>query len=158
VRSAAEMERAVRQQLPGVTIVVAAAAVSDYRPASVAAEKLKKSDAALSLELVRTPDILNGLGAAKGGHVLVGFAAETRDLLRHAREKLQAKNLDLIVANDVSAEGSGFAAETNAATILRPDGTQADVPLGTKRALAERILDEVKAIRTGAAPLIATRA
>ena len=159
VRSAADMERAVQQHLPGVTVVVAAAAVSDYRPATVAATKLKKSDAGLSLSLARTPDILKGLGAAKGGRVLVGFAAETDDLLRHAREKLQVKNLDLIVANDVAAEGSGFGGETNAGSILRRDGTHADVPLGTKRAMADRILDEVRAIRARAVAVpVTTRA
>jgi phosphopantothenoylcysteine decarboxylase/phosphopantothenate--cysteine ligase len=151
VRSAEEMQRAVLARLDGVTVVVAAAAVSDYRPAQTASSKLKKSDGALSLELARTPDILKGLGAAKGGRLLVGFAAETDDLLRHARLKLEQKNLDLIVANDVAAEGSGFAGETNAGTLLRRDGTRADLPLGSKRAMAERILDEVKALRASAA-------
>jgi phosphopantothenoylcysteine decarboxylase/phosphopantothenate--cysteine ligase len=147
VRSAEEMERAVRERLARVTIVVAAAAVSDYRPAERAPAKLKKGDAPISLTLVRTPDILQGLGTQKGGRVLVGFAAETENLLANARAKLESKMLDLIVANDVSAEGAGFGGETNAAVILRRDGARVDVPLGTKRQLAERILDEVSAVR-----------
>jgi phosphopantothenoylcysteine decarboxylase/phosphopantothenate--cysteine ligase len=153
VRSADEMQRAVLEQLSSATVVIAAAAVSDYRPAERAKSKLKKTDRPQSLALVRTPDILKGLGERKGERLLVGFAAETDDLVANARAKLESKNLDLIVANDVSAEGAGFAAETNAAVILRRDGTRLDVPLATKRELAERILDELRALRT--APAIA---
>jgi phosphopantothenoylcysteine decarboxylase / phosphopantothenate---cysteine ligase len=153
VRSADEMQRAVLAQLSGATIVIAAAAVSDYRPAERERSKLKKTDRPQSLSLVRTPDILKGLGERKGERLLVGFAAETDDLVANARAKLESKNLDLIVANDVSAEGAGFGVETNAAVILRRDGTRLDLPLATKRELAERILDEVRALR--AAPAIA---
>ena len=147
VRSAEEMRSAVEERVAAATVVIAAAAVSDYRPASTARSKLKKAEGALTLELVRTPDILAGLGAAKGERTLVGFAAETEDLVANARKKLQGKNLDLVVANDVSAPGAGFGGEMNAAVLLRRDGGRVDVPLVAKRELAERILDEVRALR-----------
>ncbi len=152
VRSAEEMERVVLGRVAEATVVVAAAAVSDYRPAEHSPSKIKKSDAGLTLELVRTPDILHELGERKGGRILVGFAAETEDLLEHARAKLLAKNLDLIVANDVAGEGAGFGGDSNAGVILRRDGSQVEVPLGSKRQMADRILDEVRALR-GVAPL-----
>jgi phosphopantothenoylcysteine decarboxylase/phosphopantothenate--cysteine ligase len=147
VRSAEEMARAVEERFAAATVVVGAAAVSDYRPASVAPQKLRKREGPLTLELVRTPDVLGGLGPRKGGRILVGFAAETEDVVSRARAKLEAKNLDLVVANDVSAPGSGFGSETNAAALLRRDGTSVDVPLVSKREMAERILDEVAALR-----------
>ena len=102
----------------------------------------------MTLELVPNPDILKGLGKAKGGRLLVGFAAETEDLVGNARKKLEAKNLDLVVANDVTAPGAGFGGETNAVVLLRRDGGRVDVPLGSKREIAERILDEVRALRS----------
>jgi phosphopantothenoylcysteine decarboxylase/phosphopantothenate--cysteine ligase len=147
VRSAEEMQRAVSERVGEATVVIAAAAVSDYRPVSASGSKLKKTDGPLALELVRTPDILKGLGETKGSRLLVGFAAETDDLVANARAKLEAKNLDLIVANDVAAPGAGFGGETNAAVLLRRDGGRVDVPLVSKRELAERILDEVRALR-----------
>jgi phosphopantothenoylcysteine decarboxylase/phosphopantothenate--cysteine ligase len=134
VRSALQMERAVADRVGSATVVIAAAAVSDYRPA-------------VTLELVPNPDILKGLGEVKGGRLLVGFAAETDDLVGNARKKLEAKNLDLVVANDVTAPGAGFGGETNAVVLLRRDGGRVDVPLGSKREIAERILDEVRALR-----------
>jgi phosphopantothenoylcysteine decarboxylase/phosphopantothenate--cysteine ligase len=149
VRSAVEMKAAVDRHAGQATVVIAAAAVSDYRPAEPSHSKLKKTDAALRLELVRTPDILKSLGDAKGGRrLLVGFAAETEDVLANARKKLEAKNLDLIVANDITALGAGFGGETNAVVLLRRDGQRRDVPLASKREVAERILDEVIALRT----------
>jgi phosphopantothenoylcysteine decarboxylase/phosphopantothenate--cysteine ligase len=150
VRSAEEMQRAVSAHAASASVVVAAAAVSDYRPPQASPSKLKKTDGPLRLELVRTPDILKGLGEAKGARLLVGFAAETEDLIANARRKLEAKNLDLIVANDVTAPGSGFGGSTNAVVLLRRDGKRTDVPLASKREVAERILDEVIALRTGA--------
>jgi phosphopantothenoylcysteine decarboxylase/phosphopantothenate--cysteine ligase len=146
VRSAAEMQRAVSERAGEATVVVAAAAVSDYRPASSSPSKLKKTDGPVTLELVRTPDILRGLGEQKGSRLLVGFAAETDDLVPNALGKLESKNLDLVVANDVTAPGAGFGEETNAAVLLRRDGSRVDVPLVSKRELAERILDEVRAL------------
>ena len=150
VRSAEEMQAAVLARVGPATVVVAAAAVADYRPAAVSGEKVKKTDGPITLELVRTPDILKGLGEAKAGRVLVGFAAETGSLLESAAQKLERKNLDLIVANDVTAPGAGFEGDTNAVVLLRRDGTRVDVPLAPKRAVAERILDEVAAIRRAA--------
>jgi len=150
VRSAAEMQRAVADRVFAATVVIAAAAVSDYRPAETSASKVKKTDGGATLALVRTPDILKGLGEAKGGRVLVGFAAETEDLVANARKKLEAKNLDLIVANDVTAPGTGFGGDTNAVALLRRDGSRVDVPLASKREVAERILDEVRALRAAA--------
>ena len=147
VRSAQEMQRAVADHVGPATVVIAAAAVSDYRPAAASPSKMKKGAGPVSLELVRTPDILQGLGEAKGGRVLVGFAAETEDLVANARKKLEAKNLDLVVANDVTAEGSGFGGDTNAVVLLRRDGSRVDVPVASKREVAERILDEVRALR-----------
>jgi phosphopantothenoylcysteine decarboxylase / phosphopantothenate---cysteine ligase len=146
VRSAEEMLQAVLEKLDRATVVIAAAAVSDYRPAERAASKLKKTDAPQSLQLVRTPDVLKAVGERKGGRVLVGFAAETDELLANAQAKLESKRLDLIVANDVTAEGAGFGTDTNVAVMLRGDGSRLEVPLGTKRQLAERILDEVRAL------------
>jgi phosphopantothenoylcysteine decarboxylase/phosphopantothenate--cysteine ligase len=150
VRSAQEMQETVSAHAAAASVVIAAAAVSDYRPARASASKLKKTDAPLALELVRTPDILKGLGEAKAGRLLVGFAAETDDVVANARRKLEAKNLDLIVANDVTAPGAGFGGETNAVVLLRRDGRRRDVPLASKREVAEQILDEVVALRTGA--------
>jgi len=149
VRSAADMLRAVEERFAAATVVVAAAAVADYRPATVAAQKLRKGAGPVTMELVRTADVLGSLGARKEGRVLVGFAAETEDLESRAGAKLEAKNLDLIVANDVSAPGAGFDGETNAALLLRRDGSRVEVPLLSKRELAERILDEVIALRSG---------
>ena len=150
VRSAEEMQRAVAGRVGPATVVIAAAAVADYRPASASPSKQKKTDGPLTLDLVRTPDILKGLGEAKGDRVLVGFAAETENLVAHAAEKLQAKNLDLVVANDVAVPGAGFESDDNAVVLLRKDGTRVDVPLASKREVAERILDEVAAIRRAA--------
>jgi phosphopantothenoylcysteine decarboxylase/phosphopantothenate--cysteine ligase len=150
VRSAEEMEKAVAAHVAAATVVIAAAAVSDYRPAQTSASKLKKTDGPMDLELVRTPDILKGLGEAKGGRLLVGFAAETDDLVANARRKLEAKNLDLIVANDVTAPGAGFGGSTNAVVLLGRDGQRRDVPLASKREVAEAVLDEVVALRATA--------
>ncbi len=157
VRSAEEMQQAVLERLPRATVVVGASAVSDYRPRRSSAAKLKKEEQPLRLDLVPTPDILQGLGREKGTRVLVGFAAETEDLLANARLKLETKNLDLIVANDLRAQGSGFGGETNAGTILRRDGSRLDLPLASKREMAEKILDEVRALRRRAQPPVATR-
>jgi phosphopantothenoylcysteine decarboxylase/phosphopantothenate--cysteine ligase len=146
VRSAEQMAAVVDARASAVDVVVMAAAVSDYRPAQVSDVKVKKTDDGLSLEMVRTPDILRGLGQAKGERFLVGFAAETDHLREHAREKLRAKNLDLVVANTVGQEGSGFAADSNAAVLIDPDG-EVEVPLVGKRELAERIWDRVAQLR-----------
>jgi phosphopantothenoylcysteine decarboxylase/phosphopantothenate--cysteine ligase len=144
VRSAAEMARAVDEHFDEATIVVAAAAVADYRPAAVSESKLKKANGPLSLELVRTADILRGLGERKGGRLLVGFAAETEDLVERARAKLREKRLDLIVANEA---GAGFGGDTNAAVLLPREGDPVNVPTVSKRELAELLWDEIARLR-----------
>ena len=149
VRSAAEMKRAVEDRGTAATVVVMAAAVSDYRPASVASQKVKKSPGPLRLELLRTDDILRGLGETKNGRVLVGFAAETERVREHARAKLREKRLDLIVANDVSRTDAGFATETNTAVLLDASGACEELPLMGKLELAGRILDRVVALAKG---------
>ncbi len=148
VRSAEEMARAVHQHAARATVVVMAAAVSDYRPAEVAAQKVKKTDGPVILSLVRTPDILRSLGQAKrNGLLLVGFAAETEKVRENARGKLRGKNLDLIVANDVTRADAGFAAETNVAVLIDAQGEE-QLKVMSKRELAERILDRVIALRS----------
>lgn len=146
VGTAAEMERAMLEAAATADVVVMAAAVSDYRPAAVAPHKLKKTDGDAQIALVRTPDILRGLGASKGARILVGFAAETEAVAENARRKLAEKRLDIIVANEVG-DGRGFASEENAAVLIDAAGKEEAVPLGSKRALAERIWDRVAALR-----------
>ena len=143
VTSAAEMDQQVQAEFAGRGLVVATAAVSDYRPATRADHKIKKGPDGQSLALERTPDVLGGVADRKGEAVLIGFAAESRDLLTYARQKLAAKNLDLVVANDVTREGAGFGGDTNVATLVWPDGRHEDRPRETKRQLAEHILDAV---------------
>jgi phosphopantothenoylcysteine decarboxylase / phosphopantothenate---cysteine ligase len=148
VRSAEEMARAVSEHATGSAVVIMAAAVSDYRPESPAAQKIKKEAGPQRLDLVRTPDILRSLGQAKAGRFLVGFAAETTDLLANARRKLAEKNLDLIVANDVSRAGVGFGGEDNAAVLIDAR-EETELPRMSKRELAERIWDRVETLRGG---------
>jgi phosphopantothenoylcysteine decarboxylase/phosphopantothenate--cysteine ligase len=130
-------------------VIVMAAAVADFRPKAAAAGKIKKQDGVPEIVLEPTPDILAGLGAAKRpGQVLVGFAAETADLVANATAKLRAKRLDLVVANDVAAPGVGFGHDTNAVTLLRPDTDPVTIDLRDKRAIARAILDVVVEIRS----------
>ena len=150
VETAAEMQAAVNESSAGADIVVMAAAVADFRPIAAAPNKLKKDAGAPEIVLERTPDILAELGRVKPAHqVLVGFAAETDDLIANAESKLQRKNLDLIVANDVSARGVGFQHDTNAVCLLRPDAELVTVSLTDKRSVARAVLDAVVAIRDG---------
>jgi phosphopantothenoylcysteine decarboxylase / phosphopantothenate---cysteine ligase len=147
VRSAEEMAKAVERRRDEAGVVVMAAAVADYRPAAVAPQKVKKGEGRLTLELVRTPDILEGLGETKGTLLLVGFAAETENLRENATRKLRQKHLDLIVANDVSVDGAGFGSERNAATLIDANGAETAVPLVSKRELADAIWDRVVELR-----------
>jgi phosphopantothenoylcysteine decarboxylase/phosphopantothenate--cysteine ligase len=140
--SAEEMARAVDEHLDGVRVVIMAAAVSDQRPAESAPQKVKKQEGEELLRLVRTPDILAGLGARPQHPLLVGFAAETENLEQNARDKLARKNLDLIVANEVSA---GFAGEGNRVLLLGKDGGRAELS-GSKLAIAHGIWDRVRAL------------
>jgi phosphopantothenoylcysteine decarboxylase/phosphopantothenate--cysteine ligase len=149
VSSAEEMRVAVAKEAEAATVFLAAAAVSDYRVKEKATTKIKKSEAEIDLKLERTADILSEVGRArKTGQLLIGFAAETDDLLAHAREKLVGKKLDAIVANDVSREDAGFDSENNEVFILLRDHQQPiELPLMSKLEIAHRILDEVVKLR-----------
>ena len=149
VETAAEMEAAMNAVAPTADVVVMAAAVADFRPAVAADHKLKKHDGPPEIVLVPTNDILAGLGERKPDRqILVGFAAETGDLAANAQRKLERKHLDLIVANDVSAERTGFRHDTNAVTLFSPDALPLEVPLADKRTIAAAVLDRVVALRT----------
>jgi phosphopantothenoylcysteine decarboxylase/phosphopantothenate--cysteine ligase len=153
VRSAADMHAAVMRLSENADVVVMAAAVADYTPATVSPGKIAKSDAPLTLALERTPDILADLGRVRarrsaGTPLLVGFAAETGDAVAKAREKRIYKNVDIIVANDVSRSDAGFDVDTNAVTIVGPDGEEV-VPLLSKPAVAAVILDRVERLLRG---------
>jgi phosphopantothenoylcysteine decarboxylase / phosphopantothenate---cysteine ligase len=143
VESAAEMADAVLARYAECGVVVMAAAVADFRPKAVADDKLKKRDGVPELVLEPTPDILTMLGERKSHQVLVGFAAETSHLAERAAEKLAAKRVDLLVANDVSAADAGFEVDTNRAILLTSSGSAEETPLLTKVALANIVLDRV---------------
>jgi phosphopantothenoylcysteine decarboxylase/phosphopantothenate--cysteine ligase len=144
VKTAREMDTAVRRLAAAADVIVMSAAVSDYRPEEEAPQKMKKSDRDLTIRLVRTPDILAGVGAAKKpGQVVVGFAAETENLLENASEKLRKKNLDFIVANDLTQPGSGFRCDTNQVKILDRAGNVEALPCLSKEEVARRILDRI---------------
>jgi phosphopantothenoylcysteine decarboxylase/phosphopantothenate--cysteine ligase len=148
VETAEQMKTAVDRVAPTADVVVMAAAVADFRPVRAAGGKLKKRDGAPEIVLEATPDILAGLGESKRpGQVLVGFAAETDDLEANALDKLRRKNLDMVVANDVSAPGVGFGHDTNAVTIWLSTGDRKSVPLASKRAVAVALLDSVVQVR-----------
>jgi len=146
VETADEMYRAVLAKLESVGVVIKAAAVADYRPKRRADRKIKKDQAVPEIALEPTPDILAELGKRKGTRILVGFAAETDDLLDNARMKLQRKNLDLVVANNVREAGAGFDVDTNVVTMLDGAGGAETLPLLSKREVADRILDRVKVL------------
>jgi phosphopantothenoylcysteine decarboxylase/phosphopantothenate--cysteine ligase len=149
VETAAEMEAAMTSAATDHDVVVMAAAVADFRPKVVADHKLKKRDGTPEIVLEPTPDILAGLGAAKRpGQTLVGFAAETDDLVANADAKLRAKHLDLIVANDVSAPDVGFAHDTNAVTLMRPGAEPVEIDLASKRDVARAVIDAIVTIRS----------
>ena len=151
VETAAEMQAAMERLAPAADVVVMAAAVADFRPAAAVDRKIKKHDGVPEIVLEATPDILAGLGANKPARqVLVGFAAETDDLAANARRKLDAKRLDLIVANDVGADATGFQHDTNAVTLFAPDQPPAEIALADKRTIATAVIDRVVAIRRAA--------
>jgi phosphopantothenoylcysteine decarboxylase / phosphopantothenate---cysteine ligase len=146
VRSTREMFEAVMSRLHDVTVFIGSAAVADFRPALRAEQKIKKEGCkTITVELEETEDIIAAVGAApnRERRVVAGFAAESQSLLEYAERKLREKGLDLIVANDITRAGAGFGAETNAATILKRDGSRVELPLQSKRALADRALDEI---------------
>ncbi len=150
VESAEEMYSAVMQEVAGSTVFVGAAAVADYRPKNKAATKIKKKDLGeMVLELERTPDILAAVSAGRrNGQIVAGFAAETTNILEYAKEKLDKKGLDLVVANDITKPGAGFDTDTNIATIItKGSNDPEELPLMSKLELADRILDRIVGIR-----------
>jgi phosphopantothenoylcysteine decarboxylase / phosphopantothenate---cysteine ligase len=148
VTTAAEMRDAVLQELPGCTAVIMAAAVSDYRPVDFTDKKMKRAEGPIALRLEPNPDILKEIGVRKNGKMLVGFAAETEELLLNAEKKLREKNLDMIVANNVNEEGAGFDVDTNVATLLDRRGAVRSLPLMSKDELAEQIFDHLLILKS----------
>ncbi|WIL36281.1 bifunctional phosphopantothenoylcysteine decarboxylase/phosphopantothenate--cysteine ligase CoaBC [Bacillus stercoris] len=146
VQSAADMHEAVLSVYEASDIVIKTAAVADFTPKTVFDHKMKKQDGGMTLELKRTIDILKELGEKKKEQILVGFAAETQDIEHYARKKLAAKNLDLIVANDVKANGAGFGADTNIVTIFFKDGHKRELPIMSKLDVSFEILQEIAAL------------
>jgi phosphopantothenoylcysteine decarboxylase/phosphopantothenate--cysteine ligase len=146
VRSAQQMKEAVVKATVKTDALLMVAAVADYMPKTTATQKIKKGAGGLTLELVKTPDILSEV---KGNFIKVGFAAETQDLIANAQKKLTSKGLDIIVANDVTVKGSGFGSETNKVTILKKDGKPEDLPLMSKREVADKTLDNVSKLLKG---------
>lgn len=149
VKSAEEMRRAVLKRYSEQDVVIKAAAVSDYRPSEYTDHKLKKGEDTITLQLVRTPDILEELGRKKAHQVLVGFAAETDHVERYAMDKVRRKHLDLVVANDVTKEGAGFEGDTNAVSIYNREGLVRALPVMRKREVADVLLDEVRKLLHG---------
>lgn len=144
ITNAKEMLEAVKENFPDSDIVIKSAAVADFRPKNISAEKIKKTGEEISIELERTDDILAFLGKnKKPGQILCGFSMETQSLIENSKKKLSAKNLDLIIANNLKTPGAGFQADTNQATIISKD-FQKELPLMQKEELASRILDEIK--------------
>jgi phosphopantothenoylcysteine decarboxylase/phosphopantothenate--cysteine ligase len=149
VDTAAQMAAAVAERADRADVVVMAAAVADFRPVETASSKLKKRDGVPAIHLEPTEDILAALAAARrGNQTIVGFAAETEDVRANAAAKLEAKRIDLIVANDVSADGAGFEHDTNQVLIMSRSGSERAVALTDKRAVARTVLDEVVAHRS----------
>ena len=157
VTSGAEMREAVLARFPEATVIVKAAAVADYRPQAQSAQKVRSKARELSITLVPTDDILAEIAKRKDGRILVGFAAETEELRSHARDKLAAKRLDLIVANDVTLENSGFDSDYNTVLILGRNGLERQLPRLRKSDVANEILNEVVTLRangrSGTAPI-----
>ncbi len=147
VRTAEEMHRAVVEQFAQASVAILAAAVADYRPVERRGEKIKKGVAPLAISLEPTTDILAAVARNKGEKIVVGFAAETDHVAEHARKKLASKNADLIVANDVTAEGAGFDRDTNVVTLFSRDGRDLALPKMPKSEVAQRIMDEVIRLR-----------
>jgi len=147
VRSTEEMRKQVMDHLSESSIVIKAAAVSDFRPKAAASQKIKKNGQPLVLELVPNPDILKEVAAKKEGRILVGFAAETESVLQNGQKKLKGKSLDLLVANDVSQPGAGFDSDTNIVTILARDGHHIHLNQRPKAEVAQEILNQILAFR-----------
>jgi len=146
VRTTVEMKAAVAEAVAQADALIMAAAVTDYQPKTVAKAKIKKDTPSLTLELVRTPDILTEV---KGNFLKVGFAAESEDIVANARQKLEKKQLDLIVANDITDKDSGFGVDTNKVTLIDKQGKVESLPLMSKREVADRVLDRVVGLMGG---------
>ena len=143
VKTADEMFSEVMKSYEAFDILIMVAAVADYKCAQIAEKKIKKKGENLTIELTKNPDIAKELGKVKGNRILVGFSAETNDLVNNACEKLAAKNLDLIIANDVTQEGAGFGTDTNIIKIIKRNGDIVDFPIMSKAEAGDKILDEV---------------
>ena len=147
VETAVEMRDAVMKEMKDSTVIIKAAAVADYRPEAFSGSKIKKKTGPMVLNLARNPDIIAEIGDKKGKRILVGFAVETDQLVEYAKKKMIQKNMDLIVANDITQAGAGFQAETNIVKILDRQGGAENLPMMDKKLVADRILDRVKALR-----------
>lgn len=143
VRTAEEMYNEVMKSYTDFDVMIMVAAVADYKCANIADRKIKKKESSMTIELVKNPDIARELGKVKGNRILVGFSAETNDLIDNACDKLFAKNLDLIVANDVTQAGAGFGTDTNIIKIIKRDRSILDFPIMSKEEAGNRILDEI---------------
>jgi len=148
VETAEEMREAVMDHYRDKDVIIKAAAVGDYKPLNKAKEKQKKKEGKTTVEMISTPDILAELGKDKGDRILVGFAAETTDHIANALNKIQKKNLDLIVLNDVSKDDRGFAVETNEVRMIDSKGNEEVVPLMSKDEVADKLLDRIKYLRS----------
>jgi phosphopantothenoylcysteine decarboxylase/phosphopantothenate--cysteine ligase len=157
VRNTEQMHRAVLAHFPRATVLIMAAAVADYRPVAPQTKKMKRVDGRLNLELESTLDILADVALGKGDRLLIGFAAETENVAAHARAKLESKQADLIVANDVTAEGAGFDHDTNVITLYFRDGSEKAYPRMPKIDAAHRILDQLRALRQSMGQMPATQ-
>jgi phosphopantothenoylcysteine decarboxylase/phosphopantothenate--cysteine ligase len=146
VSTAVEMRDAVMENMETASVIIKASAVADYRPQVRMNTKIKKREGELAVRLERNPDIIAEVGKKKGNRILVGFAVETENLMENARTKLREKNMDIIVANDVTQEGAGFGYDTNIVKIIGTDGNIEDVPLMDKMEAADRILNRIKNI------------
>ncbi|MCR4435440.1 MAG: bifunctional phosphopantothenoylcysteine decarboxylase/phosphopantothenate--cysteine ligase CoaBC [Clostridiales bacterium] len=150
VTSAEEMYREVLKTYEEFQVLIMVAAVADYRCVGISSKKIKKTGERLTLEMTRNPDIAGEMGRLKGNRILVGFSAETDELINNSKMKLESKNLDMIVANDVTQEGAGFEKDTNIVKIIHKDGSIRELPKMSKNEVAEEILDEVvKLVGTG---------
>jgi phosphopantothenoylcysteine decarboxylase/phosphopantothenate--cysteine ligase len=147
VGSAREMRDAVLSRLAEASVIIKAAAVADYHVANIPAQKIKKTMARLSLELDPTPDILAEVGRKKEDRLLIGFAAETQNLVEEARRKLNSKNCDMVVANLVNREGVGFESDANEVTLVMRTGEAIPIPRASKRDIADRIFDHALKLR-----------
>jgi len=147
VQTAVEMRRAVFENLKPATVIIKAAAVADYHVPQVPQHKIKKTATRLSLELDPTPDILAELGQKKGDRLLIGFAAETENLIDEAKRKLQTKNCDMVVGNLVGNDGTGFESDQNEVVLVLRSGETIGIPRAPKREIADRIFDQVLKLR-----------